>query len=259
MIKRKNAPYALDLKEIKVDFSTLKRILVLGLPAGLQGTLFSISNVIITAGINTLVPKNPVVMDAKTVAISIEGLVYTAMNSYLHASTAFTGQNFGAKKIDRVKKSIIYSAIQVALVGFIGGQIITLFGEPLANLFINENATDKAAIIEESLKLMSFMLSCYFLCGIMDTLSGALRGLGYSMIPMVISVGAICVLRVLWIIFVFPMEQFNSLIGLYTVYPISWSFGLVALTISLVLVFKKVKKKLMEEGEVSSLSEINAK
>ena len=259
LIKRKNAPYALDLKEIKVDFSTLKRILVLGLPAGLQGTLFSISNVIITAGINTLVPKNPVVMDAKTVAISIEGLVYTAMNSYLHASTAFTGQNFGAKKIDRVKKSIIYSAIQVALVGFIGGQIITLFGEPLANLFINENAADKAAIIEEALKLMSFMLSCYFLCGIMDTLSGALRGLGYSMIPMVISVGAICVLRVLWIIFVFPMEQFNSLIGLYTVYPISWSFGLVALTISLVLVFKKVKKKLMEEGEVSSLSEINAK
>ena len=98
-----------------------------------------------------------------------------------------------------------------------------------------------------ALELMQFMLSCYFLCGIMDTLSGALRGLGYSMIPMIVSIGAICVLRAIWVFFVFPTEQFHSLIGIYTIYPISWTLGLAALVIALLIIFKKVKKRLSEE------------
>jgi putative MATE family efflux protein len=244
LIKRVNTPYALDPKKLSINFEILKKILLLGLPAGLQGTLFSISNIILTSGINEL---DEIFIRGKTIAINIEGLVYTSMNSYLHASTAFTGQNYGAKKIDRVKKSIIYSVIQVTIVGFVGGQILNFFGEPLANLYIGEDWSNKQEVINVARELMNFMLSCYFLCGIMDTISGALRGLGYSMIPMIISIGAICVLRAIWVQFFFPMEQFHSLIGIYTIYPISWSIGLIALTVAIIIVYKKVKKRLTNE------------
>ena len=252
LFKRKDAPYALELSKIGIDPTILKRILALGLPAGLQGTLFSISNIILTAGINQLPTPE---ISGKTIAINIEGLVYTAMNSYLHASTTFTGQNYGAKKIDRIKKSIIYTVIQVLIIGFVGGQIINFFGEPLASLYIDPNDPEKEAVMAAALELMEFMLSCYFLCGIMDTLSGAMRGLGYSVIPMVISIGAICVLRAIWIFYVFPMEKFHSLIGIYTVYPLSWSLGLIALGISLFIVYRRIKKKLSSEESVSPTCE----
>ncbi len=244
LFKRSDSPYALDIKKMHMDMPIMKRILALGLPAGLQGTLFSISNIILTAGMNSLPTTD---ISGKTIAINIEGLVYTAMNSYLHASTTFTGQNYGARKPDRIKKSIIYAVLQVALIGFIGGQIINLFGRPLASLYIDANDPNKEAVMAAALELMQFMLSCYFLCGIMDTLSGALRGLGYSMIPMIVSIGAICVLRAIWVFFVFPTEQFHSLIGIYTIYPISWTLGLAALAIALLIIFKKVKKRLSEE------------
>lgn len=244
LFKRSDSPYALDIKKMHMDMPIMKRILALGLPAGLQGTLFSISNIILTAGMNSLPTTD---ISGKTIAINIEGLVYTAMNSYLHASTTFTGQNYGARKPDRIKKSIIYAVLQVALIGFIGGQIINLFGRPLASLYIDANDPNKEAVMAAALELMQFMLSCYFLCGIMDTLSGALRGLGYSMIPMIVSIGAICVLRAIWVFFVFPTEQFHSLIGIYTIYPISWTLGLAALVIALLIIFKKVKKRLSEE------------
>ena len=244
LFKRSDSPYALDIKKMHMDMPIMKRILALGLPAGLQGTLFSISNIILTAGMNSLPTTD---ISGKTIAINIEGLVYTAMNSYLHASTTFTGQNYGARKPDRIKKSIIYAVLQVALIGFIGGQIINLFGRPLASLYIDANDPNKEAVMAAALELMQFMLSCYFLCGIMDTLSGALRGLGYSMIPMIVSIGAICVLRAIWVFFVFPTEQFHTLIGIYTIYPISWTLGLVALVIALLIIFKKVKKRLSEE------------
>ena len=241
LFARKNAAYSLDMESMVIDLAILKRILSLGLPAGLQGTLFSISNIILTSGINMLPDAD---ISGKTIAINIEGLVYTAMNSYLHASTTFTGQNYGAKKPDRIKKSIIYAVIQVALIGFIGGQIINFFGEPLANLYIDPTDANKEAVLSAALELMNFMLSCYFLCGVMDTLSGALRGLGYSVIPMIISIGAICVLRAIWVWYVFPTERFKSLIGIYTVYPISWSLGVISLIIALLIVFRRVKQKL---------------
>ena len=246
LLKRKNAPYTLDLSKLKIDKDILKRILQLGLPAGFQGTLFSISNIILTAGMNTLPTTD---ISGKTIAINIESIVHTSMNSYLHASMTFTGQNYGAKKPERIKKAIFYTVIQVFLVGFIGGQIINLFGRPLASLYIDANDPNKEAVLTAALELMEFMLSVYFLCGIMDTLSGALRGLGYSTIPMIVSIGAICVLRAIWVFFVFPMEQFHSLIGIYTIYPISWSLGVIAMAIALLILYPRVKKRLLPSAE----------
>jgi Na+-driven multidrug efflux pump len=233
LMKRKTQPYAIEKEKLQIDRDLLGEILRLGLPAGFQGTLFSISNIILTAGMNTLATTD---IAGKTIAINIEGLVYTAMNSYLHASTTFTGQNFGAKKPERIKKSILYADLQAFIVGFFGGMMVLAFGEPLAKLYIDANDPNRAEVLRAALELMTFMLSCYFLCGIMDTLSGALRGLGYSMIPMFVSIGAICVLRAIWVFFVFPPEPFHSLIGIYTIYPISWSLGIIFNTLALLVI-----------------------
>lgn len=248
LFKRKNQPYALEANKLKIDGAILKRILTLGLPAGFQGTLFSISNIILTSGMNSLPTTD---ISGKTIAINIEGLVHTSMNSYLHAAMTFTGQNYGAKKPERIKKSIIYALIQVTVIGIVGGQLMNLFAEPLASLYIDPADPNREAVMAAALELMSFMLSVYFLCGIMDTLSGALRGLGYSIIPMVVSIGAICVLRAIWVFFVFPTEQFHSLIGIYTIYPISWSLGVIAMALTIIIVFKKVKSRLLSAADDS--------
>lgn len=252
LFKRTDTPYALSWNKMRIDTSILKRILQLGLPAGLQGTMFSISNIILTAGINTLPTTD---ISGKTIAINIEGLVYTAMNSYMHAAMTFTGQNFGAKKPDRIKKSVLYAVIQVTVIGIVGGQIIRLFGEPLASLYIDPADPEKEAVMKAAIELMTFMLSVYFLCGIMDTLSGCLRGLGYSTIPMIVSVGAVCVLRAIWVFFVFPTEAFNSLLGIYTIYPISWSIGLGLLALALLILYPKIKRKLEAETENENINE----
>ena len=245
LFSRRNMPYTIKRELLKIDSDILKEILKLGLPAGFQGTLFSISNIILTSGMNTLPTTD---ISGKTIAINIEGLVHTSMNSYLHAAMTFTGQNYGAKKPDRIKKSIIYALIQVTVIGFVGGQILNLFSRPLINLYIDAADPNKEAVIKAAMELMAFMLSVYFMCGIMDTLSGALRGLGYSMIPMFISIGAICVLRAIWVFFVFPTEKFHSLIGIYTIYPISWFLGLSAAGIALFVIYKKIKKRLESEA-----------
>ena len=249
LILRKSQPYALDTKKLKIDASILKEILYLGIPAGLQGTLFSISNIILTAGINDLPGYD---LEGKAIAINIEGLVHTAMNSYLHAAMTFTGQNYGAKKPERIKKSIIYAVIQVMVVGIVGGQLVNLFAEPLANLYVDPTVADKDLVINSAVELMGFMLSVYFLCGVMDTLSGVLRGLGYSMIPMIVSIGAICVLRMIWVFVFYPMEQFHSLIGIYTIYPISWSLGVLAMGIALLIIYPKIKQRLDKQNEVAN-------
>ena len=240
LFRRKDAPYAMTVGNLKIDFTLLARILRLGLPAGLQSTLFSISNIILTSGINTLPTTD---ISAKTIAINIEGIVYSAMNSYLHASMTFTGQNYGARKSDRIRKSVICAVTQVAIIGFVGGQIMILFAKELAGLYISADDPNRAEIISATVELMKFMLTTYFLCGVMDALSGSLRGLGYSITPMVTSVGCICVLRSLWVFFVFPHPRFNSLIGIYTIYPISWLLAAIIMVFALIFATRKIKRQ----------------
>lgn len=244
LFKRKSDPYAMSKDKMRIDYSLLAKILRLGLPAGLQSTLFSISNIILTSGINTLPTTD---ISAKTIAINIEGIVYSAMNSYLHASMTFAGQNYGAKKSDRIKKSVICAVGQVAIIGFVGGQIMILFAKELAGLYISPDDPYRAEIISATVELMKFMLTTYFLCGVMDALSGSLRGLGYSITPMVTSVGCICVLRSLWVFFVFPHPSFNSLIGIYTIYPISWLLAAIIMVFALIFAIGKIKKQFAAE------------
>ena len=250
LFKRSDEPYSLKMNKMQIDGPSLKRRLMLGIPTGLSGCMFSVSNVILTSGINTLPTTD---ISAKTIAINIESLVYTAMNSYSPAAMTFPGQNYGARKTERIKKSILYTLLQVTVVGIVGGQVILMFGEPLANLYIDANDPNRVEVMRAAMQLMRFMLSTYFLCGIMDTLSGCLRGLGYSTVPMIVSLVTACLLRALWVFFIFPLERFNSLLGIYTVYPITWILAIVTLAIVLLIVFPKIKKKFEADSEFCSI------
>ena len=239
LIKRKNEKYALDPRKLGIDFSVLKRILRFGVPASIQSSVFSISNIIITSGINTL-PKTAI--SAKTIAGNIEGLLYTALNSYMHASLTFVGQNYGAKQPERIKKSILCAVGQVVTIGLSIALIMTLFAEPLALMYIDPADPSLSEVLAYTVELMNMMLVSYVLCGIMEALAGCLRGLGYSIIPMMVNLILTCGGRIVWVLWFFPMPVFNSLLGMFYIYPISWITAIMAHSLVL-LTSKKLKKE----------------
>lgn len=241
LFKSKNEESRLDLTKMRLDKAILARILRFGLPAGIQGSLFSISNILLTSAVNTL-PTTAV--SAKTISFNIDGMVYTAMNSYLHSAMTFVGQNYGACRPDRIKKSILYALCQVAFIGIALGQLIIYFSPQIVSMYISPTDPNFEAVSAAAVDLTHFILSLYFMAGIMETLSGSLRGLGNSMAPMVISIIGTCVVRIIWIYVFFPMKEFNFLVGLYYCYPISWSLTIAALVITLLVTWRSVKRRL---------------
>jgi putative MATE family efflux protein len=219
LMRRKSESYALRIRELGIDIKILGRILRFGIPASIQSSLFGISNVLITSSINVF---DKTVISGKTIAGNIEGILYVALNSYLHAAMTATGQNLGAGKPERIRRSVLYCVIQVMTIGIVGGMLILTFGESVASLFVDTTDPLRDEVIEKAMDQMKILLTTYFLCGIMESLSGSLRGMGYSMTPTVMSIGGVCGIRILWILTAFQLEALHSPQGLFLVYPISW-------------------------------------
>ncbi len=234
---RRESAYALNFSKLTIDKRQLILVLKLGIPAGIQSSLFSISNVILTAAVNTF---STAMVTAKTIAGNIDGILYSTLNSYLHASMTFVAQNYGAAKPDRIKKSIFTALIQVIVIGISLGLLMLFIGRDFASVFIESSTPDKDIVLDGVMSMLWVTVLFYFLCGIMETLSGALRGLGNSFAPMLISVAGICGMRILWVLLFFPMERFNSLAGLYYCYPISWGTTALVLGITLIFTMRKL-------------------
>ena len=244
LLRQKDDSAGLNLRSIGIDRRVIGKILRIAIPASLQSSLFSISNILIQSGVNQLsVPE----VAGKTIAGNIDGLVYTAMNSYYHTAMPFVSQNYGAKRFDRIKKTIVYAIIQVSLIGVIMGQIILMFGEQIVGIYVDATDPNRELVIKHSLEVMRLILNIYFLCGIMECLSGMLRGIGNSLAPMIISVGGVCGLRIIWIFVFFPMEKFHTLRGIYLSYPITWIFCITALTAVLVREIRIKSKNALTE------------
>jgi putative MATE family efflux protein len=241
LMRRKNEPYGLRIKEARIHTKTLLRTLRLGIPIAVQSSLFSITNMFIQSAANTFPPA---VISAKTISSNIDAMVYVITNSFLHASMTFAGQNFGAGRIDRVKKVILFSEIQVVIIGATIGQILLLFAEPIASLYIDANDPNRLAVLESTIEQLSLLLPLYFLCGIMESLSGTMRGIGYSTLPMVITIIGVCGIRIFWVVVMFNFEPFNNIIGLFLCWPISWIVASIAMAIALIIVLKKQEKKM---------------
>ena len=250
MFRRKSEHYALSWREMRIDSRILARILGLGIPISIQSVVFSISNVIITVGVNTF---DKTVISAKTIAGNIESLIYVVLNAFMQAALTFVGQNYGAKNPDRIKRSIWTAILQVLLIGGIAAAVMLVFAEPLTRLYLSADDPNVSAVLAHSIELLQLMLPAYVLCGVMETIVGALRGLGYSLAPMLITIIGTCGSRILWVFLIFPLPTFNSIVGLFLVYPVSWILTITAHSVTLIVSAKKGKlKKINTQNEVAS-------
>ena len=221
-LMRSHGVVHLDLKELRIHKKQLIDIARVGLPAGLQGSLFSISNVLIQSSVNGF---GEVVVAANSAGGNLEGFVYTSMNAIHQAALTFASQNLGAGKIKRVRRSVWVCVGTVAVIGLLFGNLMLAFGRPLLSLYLDDpTAIDLATgvtVLDYGVKRLSWMLPLYCLCGLMDVMVGTLRGVGYSIMPMIVSLTGACLFRVVWIMTVFAMNP--TLDVLYASYPISWA------------------------------------
>ncbi len=231
-LMRSEGAYRLILTELRADREMIARMMKIGLPAGLQGSLFSISNVLIQSSVNSF---GSLVMAGNTAASNIEGFVYVSMNAFQQTAISFTGQNYGAMKYRRILKITGICLVSVTVVGLILGNGAYFFGDPLLRLYISGDQIE--TIVGYGLLRLSFICVPYFLCGIMDTMVGVLRGMGYSIMPMLVSLSGACIFRVIWIYTVF--RAYRSLEVLYVSYPISWALTFSVHLICFIIVYRK--------------------
>ena len=225
--------YKIEFKKLKIHKDKLKKILNIGLPAGVQSSMFNIANVLIQSSVNSL---GAAAVAGSAAASNLEGFVYTAMNSFHHTSMAFAGQNAGAKKFDRIKKVFLQCSILVVVVGILMGGVMLYFGTPLIKLYI----PDTPEALKYGLIRLTVIFSTYFICGFNEVIVGILRGIGASLMPTLNSVFAICVLRIVWIATAFSASR--TMFTLFLSYPISWTVAIIMQLICYVLAMKKVKK-----------------
>lgn len=232
-LMRSEGPYRLSLRRLRIHPSKLAQIARVGLPAGLQGAVFSISNVLIQSSINSF---GSVAMAGNTAASNIEGFIYTSMNALYQASLSFTSQNAGAKESKRIVPVLIRCLGCVLVIGASLGGLALLFGESLLGIYSND-----PEVISYGLRRMQVICSTYFLCGAMDVVCGSIRGLGSSLAPTLVSLLGACGFRVLWIYTFFT--KYNSLFNLYLSYPISWILTFTAHLLCFLFFFHRWKKR----------------
>ena len=228
-LSRKEGAVRLNIKNLGIDTKIMFRIFEIGIPAGIQGTLFSFSNVIIQSSINIF---GPVAMAGNAAAASIEGFVYMSMNAFHQTTLNFVGQNAGAKQYIRVKKIILLSFLMVSIWGVFAGSLCYFNSRFLLGFFSKE-----AEVIDYGVTRILWICLPYLFCGQMEVIVGGLRGLGVAIRPMIISLIGACLFRIIWIATVFNIAK--ELPVLYVSYPISWIITTIAQAICLVYVYKK--------------------
>ena len=229
--------YRFELKKVHIYRDKLGQILRLGLPAGFQGSIFSISNVLIQSSINSFGAD---AMAGNSAACNIEGFVYVTMNTFHVTCLSFVSQNYGKHYFSRIRKIFLICLGSVTAVGLIAGSLSYVFGPQLLSLYAND--ADKSVVIAYGMRRLAIIMFTYFTCGMMDTCVGALRGLGYSVMPMIVSLLGACGFRILWIFTIF--RAFRSLENLYISYPISWTITTTVHIICFIIVFNKLRKRI---------------
>lgn len=234
----------LDLKRLRIYPDKLRSIIRVGLPAGLQGTVFSLSNVVIQSAINSF---GSVAMAGATASQNIEGFVYIAMNSIYQTNLSFTSQNIGAGKYSRINRILLDCLGAVTLIGLVLGGLVNLFAPQLLTFYTTD--PEVARFARERLFLIT---APYFLCGIMDTIVGSLRGIGYSLEPMLVSLIGACGSRILFIMTLFQLPYFHSLHWLYIGYPVSWALTFACHLATFIIVRRRLPKT--DTPETAALS-----
>ena len=224
----------LELGKLRIEWGKFFRMLQIGLPAGVQGAFFSISNILIQSSINSF---GSVVMAGNTAAGNLEGFVYTGMNAFHQTAISFSGQNYGAQKYKRIWTTMITCEVCVLVVGVVMGVGSYVLAPVLLQLY----STDPV-VISYGIVRMAIICIPYALCGMMDVMVGVLRGIGCSLMPMFVTLTGVCLVRVIWIYTIFA--NVRTLESLYISYPITWSLTFIVHTICFcVIYFGKLRKR----------------
>lgn len=233
-LKNRNDACKLKIRKIHFHKAELKRIITIGLPAGIQSITFSISNVIIQSSINSF---GSVAMSGSAAAASLDAFCFCGVDAMQQTALNFSGQNYGAKKLDRVRRVLFLCIATVIGLQIMLGSIMFVFSKPLLSLYI----TDSNLAISYGTKRMVFVSLLYFIAGIMQVILNTIRGMGHSFFPMLISIFSNCVFRIMWVLIVFSHFRESSFAWeiLFLSYPISWGLAVILG----VIVYKKVMRK----------------
>lgn len=225
---KEDTDYKLSIKKLRMYKNELLQIVAYGLPTGIQSSCFSISNVIIQSSVNSF---GTLIVAGNSAASSVESFVYTAANSIAQTAMTFSGQNAGAGNYKRVKKVLIECSALTVGFGALAGAIVMLLKTPLLTFY-----TDNPAVITAGIVRLNIICIFYGLCGIMDTITNVSRGMGKSVVPMLITIISVCALRIIWIFTVFKL--YNAIECVYLSYPITWSIAALSQFIYFVIVYK---------------------
>ncbi len=223
----------LDLRHLKIDKGCLWDMVKVGMPAGLQGCVFSLSNVVIQSSLNTF---GSITVAGNSAAANIEGFIYVSMNAFHQAAVTFSSQNYGAEQYDRCDRALLISGGLGFSIGTILGLVFMAFGRPLLSLY-----TRDPEVIAAGLVRMNFLFRYQGLNGLMDIMVGGLRGIGYSVMPTVVSLTGVCAFRLLWIMTVFKAQPTLNI--LYLVYPVSWAITTFAHLVTYVWARHKMNRR----------------
>jgi putative MATE family efflux protein len=229
---RQDGDLHFSFRKLAIDKDILGKIVRIGIPAGIQGTVFSLSNVVIQSAINSF---GSTIVAANSAGSNIEGFVYIAMNAVYQTSITFVGQNYGAGEYKRILRVLLECLGIVFVIGLVLGNAAYIFGEDLLHIY-----SSNPAVIEAGMVRIKHICTIYFLCGMMDTMVGALRGIGKSVLPMIVSLTGACALRLVWIATVFQLHKTPEM--LYLAYPITWIITLCAHIICFTFAYRHILK-----------------
>lgn len=225
----------LDLRKVRFHREEFISLLKIGIPAGLQGSMFSISNVIIQRSVNSFEQE---FMSGNSAAGNLEGFIYVAMNAFHQTALTFTGQNVGAGKPERINRVLGLCTMYGIVSGVLLSSVVYLLRYPLLGLYL----PDSPVSVEAGIQRLNVIATTYFLCGAMEVINGVLRGMGSSFAPMLITVLTVCGFRILWIFTVFA--KFHTPFVLFLSYPISWLLCIAAQIVLYVFVKRKTDQRI---------------
>lgn len=213
LVKEKGGIH-LELRAMRIDRKKMLQILRIGLPAGFQGVVFALSNVVIKSSVNIF---GNIVVAGNSAAANLEGFVYMAMNAFYQTTLSFVSQNYGAGEQKRINRIVLLGEACVIVTGTLLGNMVVFFGNDLLQIYSNNPEVIAAGMVR-----LHYISMIYALCGIMDVMVGALRGIGYSIMPMIVSIVGVCVLRLIWLATVFQIPEFHKIETVYLSYPVTW-------------------------------------
>lgn len=226
-----------EFKKLRIDRKVFAKIMQIGLPAGIQSAVFAVANIVIQGAINSL---GTVVIAASSAAFNIEIIAYNVMNSFSQACTTFVGQNFGANKIDRCKKTLFLCLIEDAIASGTAILIVLITGKFLLSIFNNN-----PEVIEIGYSRLVIIFIAYIFSMLYEVMSGYLRGFGFSLVPAILTTVGVCVLRIIWINTVFPANR--TFVTIMTAYPVS--LATTAVLIFIALIIYRPSKRFANKGK----------